>query len=263
MDKPTQDEVLKYAKPLIYKFIAKYANDIPYEQKQEIEQTAYLRLLEGYSEIDPERGWKSFVYNHARGTVLDYLKAGTGFEEDKWSLSDEYQERKRKANPHVKHRTNNVPKMKNRVFLSNSDDTETLDIDYVLGQAGIFNELDIDRLNIRWPLIAQMASQDDELLAFAKWLKGFNLDELAQYFGVSRNRVSGMIKSFVERFDDPALNESPWQSQIIYAFGLARRFGIQDCDQSKVFNMDLSGGFQINLEDIHQTPDQLSFFDAV
>src|ERR1700747_3167675 len=83
---PSIETVCEYAKPNIWKFISKYADDFPHEQKEEIVQEVYIRLIKAYPGIDPSKGWKSFVYNHCRGGVMDYAKAGNGFEGDVWTI---------------------------------------------------------------------------------------------------------------------------------------------------------------------------------
>lgn len=229
---PSLEEVVRYAKPIIKKFIGQYAVDCPREHKDEIEQTAYERIIEAYDRIDADKGWKSFVYNHSRGAVLDYLKFGKGFTEEKWSLNEESEQ----------------PKMRQRIFLSNHDD-ESIDIDHVLGQAGIFNQLDFDQVNIRWDLVAKMASQDELLHVFAKWLRGFNLEEIGQVFGLSRGRVGQMIKEYIKLLDDPILGDSPWTRQAIFAFGLSKKFGMEEKDQSLVFGMEIGHNLHpVNLD---------------
>jgi RNA polymerase sigma factor (sigma-70 family) len=244
--KPTIEEILKYAKPIVKKFIGQHAADSPREHKEEIEQCAYVRLIEAYDRIDAEKGWKSFVYTHSMGTVMDYLKSGRGFMEQKWSLQDKPEEENDDeaeladtdqaeipAGAATSHR---LPRMRQRVYLV-SPDGEDMAIDQVLGQCGIFNQLDIEKLNIQWRLVAKLASQDDRLHAFAKWLLGFNLEEIGQVFGLSRGRVGQMIKEFIALLDDPVASESPGLRQTIYALGLCRKFGIPDRDQSEIFGI--------------------------
>jgi RNA polymerase sigma factor (sigma-70 family) len=226
--KPSIQEVIQYAKPIVKKFIGKHATDIPHEQKEEIEQECYLRLWEAYEKIDPEKGWKSFVYNHCRGSVLDYLKAGKGFSEEKWTLSNEEEEGEIK-----------VPKMRDRAFMVNTDD-DSLDIDTVLGASGVFSTFDIDRINIRWNIVAKLASTDEKIHVFAKWLRGFNLDEMGVIFGLSKSRIAQMISDFIQMLDDVDMQcASPWVRQTIYAFGLSMHYGIEDIDQSRIFGIQI------------------------
>ncbi len=230
-EKPSLIVVCEYAKPLVRKFMGKYCPDMPKEQKEEIMQNAYMRLCEAYPNLDADRGWKAFTYLHARGAVLDYMKSGTGFQEDKWSLNEEQLE---DGDPKKSQTT--VPKMRERIFLSNTDG-ESIDIDTVLGQSGIYNEMDLNRINIKWDLVARLASENDNLHVFAKWLKGSNLDEISHVFNVSAGRIGQMIKEFIYRLDEGSVTESPTMCQTIYALGLSRYYGIPDSDQSKIYGM--------------------------
>lgn len=223
--KPSMDDVLKYAKPLIHKFIGEHACDVPTEQKEEIFQEANLRVIEAYADLDADKGWKSFVYNHCRGAVLDYLKAGEGFQEQRWSIAKEEE-----------HGSRHVFKIRDRLNNSNHDNEE-IDIDHVLGANGIFSSIDFDIVAIDWNLVAKMASSDEALHVFAKYLRGFTIEELVNVFSVSRSRIQQLLAEFINRFDDPSYIHSPWFSQCIWALGLARHFGIADRDQSLVFGM--------------------------
>ena len=218
---PAKHEIISYAKPIIFKFINKFAVDLPQEQKLEIEQTAYLRLLEAYDQINPDLGWKSFTFNHSRGAVLDYLKFGKGFAESKWSIRKE-------EGPQSRHRN----KIKERVF-HESTTGEELDIDQVLGQLGIFSDTEPKALNINWDLVARMAAYDKEIHATAKWIRGFQIDEIATIFGVSRSKITQLIASFVFRFDDPECAVDKWFLQTCYAFGLCGHLGLPTIDQSR------------------------------
>jgi len=222
MQKPSREEVLRYAKPQVLKFIHQLAGDLPHEQKEEIEQTAYVRLLEAYAELDAAAGWKSYVYNHCRGAVLDYLKFGKGFQEDKWSIAKQEE-----------HGSRHVGKIRERVSMQGPEDSE-IDIDAVLGMHRVFTEIDQDSPTIQWTLLARMASTDPALHAFLKWLRGFQIEELGPILGISRARVGQLIVEFVARFDDPEWAMSPWFCQTVWALGLARRFGVEDRDQSEL-----------------------------
>lgn len=220
--KPSKEVVLKYAKPIIYDFINKYGADIPDEHKEEIEGDAYVRLLEAYPRLDKELGWKSFTYNHCRGAVLDYLKFGKGTQENKWSIRKEEDHKSRSRN-----------KIKERVFLESSDGEE-YDLDQVIGEAGLFSEINIKEVNINWDLVARMSSCDESIHATAKWLRGFKIDEISRGFGVSRSKVAQLIQAFIFRFDDPAYCLDTWFLQTAYAFGLCGKLGLKPIDQSKV-----------------------------
>jgi len=232
--KPSIEIVLAYANPIVRKFISKHAADLPEEQKEEIRQVAALRVYEAYKGLDPDAGWKSFVYNHCRGAVLDYLKAGDGFEEDNWGIQRE------EENEAV-----HVGKIRTRMQLVNTDD-EDLDVGSVLGVYGKFTEVDLDHPKIKWDVLAKLASQDKPLHAFLKVLRGQSLDEIGQVLGESRPNVGQLVEQFTARFDDPAwaaeFAKRAWLDQIIWAFGLARHFNLRDCDQSQVHGIPLGQG---------------------
>jgi RNA polymerase sigma factor (sigma-70 family) len=242
---PSINDVLRYAKPQIWKFIHQLAADLPKEQKEEIEQTANLRLVEAYSGLDPSAGWKSFVYFHCRGAVLDYMRLGKGFQEDRWTL----------AKPE-EHDSRHVGKIRERIS-NESHDQEDLDLDYVLGANGAFSEMDLDRLKIRWDLLACMASIDDELHCFILWIRGYSFDDLGPIMGLQHSRIGQLIQSFISRFDDPQWNESDWQCQIIWAMGLAPRLGLPDCDQSLLFGHTIGWTLTpIQLDNVDHEPIQ-------
>lgn len=246
---PSLEEVLKYAKPQVMKFIAQYAMDLPFEQKEEIEQTAYIRLIQAYGGIDANAGWKSYVYNHCRGAVLDYLKFGVGFQEDKWSIA-------KTEDVDSKY----VGKIRERVVIVDADDGE-LEIDYVLGANGVFSELVTDRIEIKWDLVARMASQDDKIHALAKYIRGISLEEMAPTFKLCRSRMGQLLYESINRFDDPSDATNPWFLQTCYAFGLCERLGMPNVDQSLGWSFN-----PVDLDEIKEpTGDndrQLSFPDA-
>lgn len=247
--KLTEEEVLKYAKPIIYKFINKYGSDIPKEQKEEIEQEVYLRLLENFKRIDQDLGWRSFTYNHCFGGVLDYLKAGDGFKESSKVIAQDLTGRK----------------MTQRI--TQADDQETFDLDFTLGANGIFSASTQDQISFNWDLIARMARYDEAIHATAKWLRGFQIKEIADCFGISRSKTTHLIMGFIERFDSPEYCDDPWFLQTVYAFDFCTKLGIKNIDQSEVqgfpigwnltpVDLDSAEKFQIS----HDL--QLSFFDV-
>lgn len=220
--KPTIEEVLRYATPQVRKFIGEAAADLPSEQREEIEQEAYTRLVAAYEQIDPALGWKSFVYNHCRGAVLDYLKFGRGFHEQRWSIAKDEENGSR-----------NMGKIRDRVEIVSED--QDVDIDHVLGSNGVSSLMTFDRININWDLVARMASQDEALHAFALHIRGVGIEEMAPVFGLCRARVGQLIQAFVERFDDPEHADCPWFRQAVFAFGLCEHLGMKVIDQSLVY----------------------------
>lgn len=226
MNKPSINEVLNYAKPLVRKFIRQIASDTPPEQQEEIEQTLYLRLIEAYAKIDAEAGWKSFVFNHCRGAVLDYLKFGKGFAENRWSLQNSDSAK-------------NSHKINRRVTTySETDDVES-DIDSILGQNGLFSEILTDKVNIKWEIVAHLSAKDNELHAFAKYILGISIEEMAPVFGLCRTRVGQLIANFIDRFDDPKFADDPMFKQICFALGVCKILGMPEVDQRWVLGFPL------------------------
>lgn len=255
--KPSLEEVIKYATPQVRLFIGKVATDLPWEQREEIEQEAYLRLIEAYENLDPEKGWKSFVYNHCRGTVLDYIKFGRGFHEQRWSIAKE-----------ETHGSKHVTKIRERVFMVSSEDGDDLDLDQVLGSNGVFKSLKEKPVSIRWDLVARMSSQDECLHVFAKHLRGIGIDEMVPVFNLCRARIGQLIQAFIDRFDNPDYAECPWFLQTCYAFGICEELGLPDVDQSKVLGFSIGWNHRpVDLDSLEpnfvlkEQAAQMGFFD--
>lgn len=254
--KPSIEEVLKYAKGNIIRFIGQYAADLPMEQKEEIEQTVYVRLIQVYEGLDADAGWKSYVFNHCRGGVLDYVKFGKGFEESKWSIQKEEETG-----------SQNISKIKTRITEVETDDKDGESIDEILSRCGISSSVKENVIRIRWDLVAHMAAQDEILHAFAKFVIGFSVDEISQNFGLCHSRISQLIQAFVDRFDEPMLAEDVWFLQTLYAFGLCRHFNVPDVDQSEVHGFPIGwGSRKVDLYDDKpfetDSQKQMSLFDV-
>lgn len=254
-EKPSKDVFIKYAIPIVHKFINQYASEIPAEHKEEIAQDAFLRLLEQYDLVDAEKGWKSYVYNHCRGTVLDYLKAGKGFRETAWSIAKDEE-----------HDARNVLKIRERLSVS-SDSPDDFDLEHALGKSGIFSEITTSEIEINWELVSRMACHDEAIHATAKWLKGFSIEEISKVLSFSEHKVSNLIKGFWDRFDDPAKCLDIWFLQTAFAFGLCGHLGIAEIDQSDVLGFPVGWNWPIiNLdsEDVFDLDNelQLSFPDV-
>lgn len=246
----TIEQVIDYAKPLVHSYVSKVAADAPREHKQEIEQAVYLRLLKAFPRFDPKKGQFSFVYTHVRGAVLDYLKFGRGFAENRWSLSKSPNEAR-------------TPKLTKRVqqYSSGESDDEVC-LDQLLGENKKFQTVDFDKINIRWDLVARLASNDDHLHAFARNIRGQTIEEMAPVFGVVRTRVSQMIQMFIGRFDDPACADDPYFKQVCYAFGLCKALGMEDKDQSEVMGFSMGWKLEpVDLDSISDQVSQMGFFD--
>lgn len=253
-EKPSIEEVLKYAKPQIFKFIAQYAKDVPAEHREEMEQCAYIRLVEAYDGLEADSGWKSYVYNHCRGAVLDYLKFGHGFHEQRWSL----------AKPEEVD-SKFVSKIRDRLALVDQEDGE-VDVDFVLGAHGVFSEMDSNRSKIRWDLVARMASQDECIHALAKFLLDYGALEMAPAFDKCRSRIGQLIDAAIARFDDPEWADEIWFKQMCFAFGICEHLGLPDVDQSTV--VGYSVGWSLDPVDLYDVSalesggEQLNLFDA-
>ncbi len=253
--KPTMEQVIAYAKPIILKFLSK--TNAPDEHRDEMEQCVYLRLIEAYPGLNADDGWKSFTYTHTRGAILDYLKYGAGFSEGKWSLKNS--------------KEGNAPKLTSRVTSYEENEVEEhFNIDRALGAHGIFNEPeDRDKPKIKWELLARMCSVDENLHAFAKMIRGLSVEEMAPVFGLCRTRVSQMIQAFLERFDDGEMADNPWFKQTCFALGVCPHLGMADLDQTEV--MGFSIGWNLNPVDLDSVKPhhylleldaQMGFFDG-
>jgi len=222
--------VLEYAKPILNDLAGQFANKICAEQFEEIRQDAFLRLWRKYPRIEADKGWRSLVYNHCRGAVLDYLKHGKGFQEERWSI----QKPEEVGDVHV-------GKLQSRVPLTSSDG-EDICIDQIVGQNGIFDELNVDRIEIDWDLVAKLASQDECLHAFAKNLRGVTLEKIAPVFGIEIARAGQLVQAFIERFDDPEHADCPWFKQTCFALGICEVLGMPNVDQTKILGFSVGHG---------------------
>lgn len=253
MPKPSLDEVLKYAKPQVKKFLSDYAKDYPQELKEEMEQSAYLRLVEFYPQLEADSGWKSYVYHHCRGAVLDYIKFGKGFQEQKWSIQKTEGATSRFQD-----------KIRNRVSL-NDLQGEDVEIDHILGSNGIFSELKDAQSSIRWELVARMASIDEGIHALAKFILDIGIKEMTPSFELGRSRISQLIDAVVARFDDPEQAECPWFLQTCYAFGLCEHLGMPDVDQSEVVGYSIGWNLEpvdlLEIKKPKRKSKQLTLFD--
>ena len=244
-EKPSIDEVLAYAEPIIQKFISQHAIDLPYEQKDEIKQSARLRILQAYQNLDADAGWRAFAYIHARGAVLDYLKFGKGFQEQGWSLRKEEENGSR-----------NQLKIFMRMDLRQTDSSEdAFNIDQALGMNGVYSEQDtekeIDAIEINWDLLSRMAAKDQELHVFAKYIRGIGLEQMAPVFALKRARIGQLIQSFVERFDDPERADEPWFKQTCFALGICKLLGMPQVDQSDVLGFKVGWNYEpVNLDSL-------------
>lgn len=235
-------------------FVKKRALDCPVEHQEEMKQEAYVRILNSYEKLDVTRGWKSFVFNHCRGAIMDYQKFGIGFAENRWSLQKTTKKR------------NTTFKINSRIDFDR--DNQSLDLDTVMANHGLFASINTSETIILWPLVESMAQQDETIHIFAKALLGFDMCELAEIFGLSRGRICQIIELFIERFDDPQLVDDLWFKQTCYAFGLCKVLGMPEVDQSDVVNYQV--GWSTNKADLYSynpvkipQPEQMSWIDQL
>lgn len=210
MNKPSLEDVLKFAEEKIKNHIFKNARNLPKEQQEEAHQEALVRVLEAYERLDGEQ-WKSFIDLHCRGGVVDYIKLGKGHMED----------RKGKGN-----RANITSR------LSNLDmDMEKVDVETIAALHGVFSEEDfMDTQDIKWDLVAKMAGVDSAIHLLAKLILGFNMDELSEFFKCSKETLSRRYRRFLKRLNMPSYAQDPWMNQFIYAFGLSEMFHLKEVD---------------------------------
>lgn len=267
--KPSMDEVLRYALGNVRKQIYDIAGYIPDEQKEEIEQEAMVRVIALYPKLDPSKGWKSFVYTHAVGAVKDYQKLGHGFSETRKSLGSNIEELKlllkafkdaardkclnikvdgeefdfasledldeeiAEFEKDINSSISRAPNLRDRVEVKD-EKGRTMDVEQILGMNGVFSRDGELCREINWNLLARLASNDKELHALALNLKGFSLEAIAPVFGLSPQRVHGMIQSFTARFKVKLMFHDPRFKQVLYALGLCEYFDLPHVDQSLI-----------------------------
>jgi hypothetical protein len=222
-DIPSLQEVLDYAQGNIRKALLEHASHLPPEIQEEAAAEANLKLLEAYSRFQNE-GWRSFVYTKCRGAIQDYVKLGRGFKESG--------KRSRLAAAKA---GGKQPRLFERVELLN--DERQHDVDLVVGIMGDHRDAeDLDIDPIKWDLVARMAVTDDCIHAMALWLLQFEPLEISKILGVCTARVGQLIRQFREKIEKEVTTDAddPWVCQMIYAFGLAHRFGLPDVDQSVI-----------------------------
>lgn len=251
--KPTMDEVLEYATKQADKYLREKASHIPDEQQDEIRQEALIRVAKAYPDLDVALGWKSFVQFHAKGAIKDYLRAGAGFKESGWvdptpdepdeSSPPEGEEDASNEDPKTEMdetaeealdgprptgralppqaRKKFKQRLHQRVSVISSDDDSALDVGDLAGLFGIHSgPKESGIFNPNWDLIARMSAVDPEILLIAKTLRGFSQTDMAEGFGVTRERLSQRIRLFRDKLDDPQFYHSAWVRQTLYAFGL-------------------------------------------
>lgn len=221
IEKPSLEVVLKYADDqfgiICQRMTYKKADLVPYEHREEMMQRARIRIFRRYEILDPKLGWKSFVQHQIRGAILDFLRAGEGFQETK-----EFKDGR--MNP-----------LGSRVSTHSKDDDESIDIDRVLGVYVMlgqeFELRDRDRVNINMHLLARLSRLSMGLHVFVrKVILETDLSELAPVFGVTRERLSQVFHEFMETLKDPKSKRDPVICQIAFALGIAPMVEVPNFD---------------------------------
>lgn len=233
-EKPTIDEVYLYSKPIIKSKIKKYAARHPQEIRDEIESSAYLRVCEAFHRIEGPV-WKSFIYHNIEGAVLDYLKNGDGFEEQRSGIRD------------------CATAMHTRIDCYDEDKKSIFD--------NICAADDKQEIFIDWDRLEKIVGLDFTFFAFAKWVRGYTLDEIGKQFGVSAVRISQWIEAFKEKLQTESFQHSQLGKQIIDCLGLTEYFDTKldsDLMQTKArVSLDDSKVFRRKKEEA--SPEQISF----
>lgn len=224
--KPSLDEVIKYTAEQMKYYLRNYAASVPKEQQEEITQACMIRVFRAYEKLDDEKGWKAFVQKHCFGSVKDYQERGKGFEESGWM--------------HKAAKDKKEGKETGAIFMRDSGPTSESDDD--LGSNAIdkiiaFNKQEfeesseIDQDKINWDLLSRLCSVDKDLHIFVRYhLLDHTLEELTEYFGLTRERIGQKVKSFTDSLDDPDQYENTWIAQIILALGLCEHFHMEEID---------------------------------
>lgn len=205
MEKPSLDEFLKYAERTAKSFIAKKYSSIPFEIKEECVQEAMVRVLDVYkNKLDEDRKWKGYCGTHAIGAVQDYLRKGSSFEEDKWSLQAD------------------SASVNKRLSTTNYATSEVEEVSGVLGRNGVFNDHESEEYQINWGLLSRLASKDNNVKILAKHLLGFKNEEIKKEFGLTGERIGQIIADMFERIKSPSKLDLLYSQfrQLLFSLGM-------------------------------------------
>jgi hypothetical protein len=214
--KPSLEEVLDYAQKQVAYYLNRLARAAPHEHREEMAQNAIMRIWRLYPKMDATRGVRKYVQKHCRGALLDYRRAGSGFQETRASL------RSSKLNG------SKAPPLTRRISTYCESEQESMELDeaigfYIIGQEVKINEM----VEINWELLSRMARKDFGLHIFVRHvLKDVELEKLTAVFGGTRERLSQVYNEFLTRIDDPSRVNDPWTNQMIYALGLSKHLGL-------------------------------------
>lgn len=243
--KPTFEEVYSYAKKYIEWNIRKKASKLPKEIKEEISQDAYLRVWQAYENLDPTRGWRSFIRLHCSGALLDYLKGGKGSLED--SLESE------------------------RLEIRDKDGTLLSEED-ILGLCNVYHVdgLKKEKFQPNWELLSRLVSLDQDLHIVCKVLLGFSQEAIAAQLiteegkTISRERVGKRVSEFFHRMDSIVNLGDDLTEQMIYALGLCKFYHMPDTDLGlgwdlQHFNLYDPDSFRLVSAHLRDAERQMSF----
>lgn len=253
--KPSFEEVHAYASQSVNYFLRSIAKQLPHDQKEEIFQNAMLRVWQAYQNLDPDKGWKSFVQLHCKGAVQDYIKLGHGAIEDGVPSEDP------------------TDGLRTRVeIVSESAEGSVLSVEDTVAHFGVANAFDVNAGEIRpkWPLINRMIVKDEGLHIIAKVIYGWTQEEIADQYSkafktknqdISRERVSQRIQEFIEKLDSVIHYKDPWVNQCIFALGLCERYHMQEHDNGLGWDLDQFDVADINSFKLIQQSRLPSLFD--
>lgn len=217
-----KEAVIKKADEYLDYAINHKAKHLPREIQEDIKQIGFERVLRQFEKIDFNDAWKAFVQQHCNGAVLDYLKSP-----------------------------------KNQRYYQEIDEQKCEVDSFDLLNIGLFyNSFDDLKLDIKWDLVARLASKDDRVLLVARFVLGHTLSDISRSSNFSRERINQKFKEFCELLDDPFEVENKWVNQIIYAFGLSEHFHMEAIDNGEGWDLEPIDIFktEINLEKNVYTP---------
>lgn len=199
-----KNEVIAKASEYLDYSIRKYASTLSNEDKEDIKQIGFERVLHAYDRIDEERdSWKSFIQNHCNGAVLDYLKSP-----------------------------------KNKMKTAEFDEFNMIQADELIDFGIFYNSAQEKKLKVNWDLVSRMASKDDRILLVARFILGYTISDIAQNSQISRESINVKLKEFCEKLDDPFEVSNKWINQTIFAFGLCLHFNMVAKDNGEGWDLE-------------------------
>jgi len=188
VQKPEFEEVYDYALQKTRYFIYQFAKDFPKEHQEEIEQESMLRIWRAYQRIN-SKTWKTFIYTHCKGAVIDYLRAGKGFKEIDYNCV------------HV------------RVYDEGEQTTEE-DLAARYGQYEDFQDSLVD-----YEAIQRLIGIDDDIYMLLKRVLGFEIKEISESMGVSKEIISRKTNKLFEQIRSHTFPPNSNLALFLYAVG--------------------------------------------